>query len=142
MDWMLMPYRRYADFSGRSRRMEYWMFSLFQFLVLCAFFLLIFIGGYSIDEYGGSGELGALGYVGIIGLVIFALGSFIPSLAVTVRRLHDQDKSGWWILIQFVPYIGGLIMLVLMFIDGTRGENRFGPDPKADGEEFYRETFR
>lgn len=137
-----MPYRRYADFSGRSRRMEYWMFSLFQLIVMVVLCVLIFAGGFSLDEYGAEPQLSAVGYVGIFGLIIYALATFIPGLAVTVRRLHDQDKSGWWILIQFIPYIGPLILLVLMFLDGTRGENRFGPDPKADGEEFYRETFR
>jgi uncharacterized membrane protein YhaH (DUF805 family) len=67
-----------------------------------------------------------------IGLfLIYAVGVIVPSLAVQVRRFHDQDKSGWFLLLNFIPYVGGLIVLVFMCIEGTKGENRFGPDPKG-----------
>jgi uncharacterized membrane protein YhaH (DUF805 family) len=134
MDWMLMPLRRYADFSGRSRRKEYWMFTLFILLVYVAFFALLAIGGglSGMFEAGSGASIPALAWV-VIGLfVVFALAIFVPALAVVVRRLHDQDKSGWFILIQFIPYIGGIIMLIFMCIDGTKGENRYGPDPKGE----------
>ena len=131
MEWMLMPYRRYADFSGRSRRKEYWMFALFQFIVAMVLVAVMFAGGFgSVNEMTGQAEPGTLFYIGIGLLVIFGLGSFIPSLAVSVRRFHDQDKSGWFLLLQLIPYIGGIIVLVFMCLDGTRGPNRFGPDPK------------
>ena len=137
MDWMLLPYRRYADFSGRSRRKEYWMFALFQFIVAIVLYAVLFAGFPTVDEYGQmAGAPGPLFYVGGILLFIFWLGSFIPSLAVLVRRLHDQDKSGWWILISFVPFVGGIVLLVFMFLDGTPGPNRFGEDPKGGSEIF------
>jgi uncharacterized membrane protein YhaH (DUF805 family) len=134
MDWMLMPLRRYADFSGRSRRKEYWMFTLFILLVYAVLGILIAMGGVfsSMGDPGATPQIGMLGWIGIGLLGIFALGIFIPALAVIVRRLHDQDKSGWFILLQFIPYIGGIVLLVFMCIDGTKGENRFGPDPKGE----------
>lgn len=137
MEWMLMPYRRYADFSGRSRRREYWMFVLFTFIVVAACMILMFAGGMSLDEDGQAAP-GLLFWVGTAVLAIWGIGSFIPSIAVQVRRFHDQDKSGWLILLGFIPYLGGLIVLIFMCIEGTRGPNRFGADPKnlTDAEVF------
>jgi uncharacterized membrane protein YhaH (DUF805 family) len=134
MEWMLMPLRRYADFSGRSRRKEYWMFILGVLIVYAICGGLIAMGGFfsTIGDPTATPEISAIGWLGFGLLGIFALGIFIPSLAVIVRRLHDQDKSGWFILLQFIPYIGGIIMLIFMCIDGTRGENRYGPDPKGE----------
>jgi uncharacterized membrane protein YhaH (DUF805 family) len=63
---------------------------------------------------------------------LFFLGILVPSIAVQVRRFHDQDKSGWWVLIGLIPILGGLAVLVFMFLEGTRGTNRFGPDPKEE----------
>ena len=129
MEWMLMPYKRYFDFSGRSRRKEYWMFVLLAFIVYILLGGMLFAVGMSVNSMGEP-EMGGGGMVfaGLLG--IFVLASLIPSLAVQVRRFHDQDKSGWFVLINFVPYIGGLIVLVFMCLEGTRGPNRFGPDPK------------
>lgn len=128
MDWMLMPLKRYADFNGRSRRKEYWMFALFTFIVYAVLYALMFMG---MDyETGQPGALGMLA-MGLLGL--FALGVLVPSIAVAVRRFHDQDKSGWFVLLMFIPFIGGLIVLVFMCLEGTRGPNRFGEDPKAGG---------
>lgn len=132
LDWMLMPYKRYADFSGRSQRKEYWMFVLFFVIVYAICFALMFSGGYSMAP-DGTGSMGALGMVGVGLLAIFALGSFIPALAVQVRRFHDQDKSGWFVLLNLIPYVGGLVVLVFMCLEGTKGPNRFGPDPKDPG---------
>jgi uncharacterized membrane protein YhaH (DUF805 family) len=132
MEWMLMPLRRYADFSGRSRRKEYWMFTLFILLVYAVVGILFVMGAnFAALGTGGDPEISVIGWIAIALFVIFALAIIIPSIAVIVRRLHDQDKSGWFILIQFVPYIGGIVMLVFMCIEGTKGENRFGPDPKG-----------
>lgn len=134
MEWMLLPYRRYADFSGRSRRMEYWMFALFQMIVAGVLLTLFIAGSPQVDEHGmATAEPGALFYLGLLLAVVYGVGTFIPSLAVTVRRLHDQDRTGWWILVQFLPF-GGLVLLVFMLLDGTPGTNRFGPDPKGRGE--------
>jgi uncharacterized membrane protein YhaH (DUF805 family) len=133
MEWMLMPLRRYADFSGRSRRKEYWMYTLFILIVYAVCFALIGMGGFfsTMFEPGAEPQISAIGWIGFGLLGIFALGIIVPTLAVVVRRLHDQDKSGWFILIQFIPYVGGIVMLVFMCLDGTKGENRFGPDPKG-----------
>jgi uncharacterized membrane protein YhaH (DUF805 family) len=113
MNWMLMPLKRYAEFSGRSRRMEYWMFQLFMFLVYMAMMVLMMIVGGGAMMTGGdpSAAMAAGGAVLIIfGLyALFALAMFIPSLAVSVRRLHDTNRSGWWIL---APLSGYVIMLI------------------------------
>jgi uncharacterized membrane protein YhaH (DUF805 family) len=108
----------YANFSGRASRSEYWYFALFVFIVVIA---LTIIDGFmgTLDVKSGHGLLSS----------IFSLAILIPQLAVQVRRLHDVDKSGWWLLIYLIPIIGVIWMLVLYCIKGTEGENRFGPDP-------------
>ena len=125
MDYMLMPLMRYADFSGRSRRLEYWMFTLFHILTIALLIgLAIFFGSPS-----GQPHTLAENYFLVV-TALFVLGTIIPSIAVTVRRLHDQDKPGWYYFLSFIPYIGGLIMIVLMCLDGTPGSNSYGADPK------------
>jgi uncharacterized membrane protein YhaH (DUF805 family) len=114
MNSYMAALRRYAEFSGRSRRSEFWIFALVNFLVSLALGLI----------------------EAVVGLppslsVIYALFVLIPWIAVTVRRLHDTDRSGWWILVWFVPVIGFFVMLLFMILEGTKGPNRFGPDPKA-----------
>ena len=103
---------RYADFSGRARRAEYWWFFLFAVLV----------------------ALVAAVLDGIIDVPVFslltALGLLIPNLAVSVRRLHDTDRSGWWLLLNLVPF-GGIVLLVFYCLEGQPHPNRFGPSPKA-----------
>ncbi len=127
MHWMILPLKRYADFSGRSRRMEYWMFLLL--CVVVAFGLALFTGALA----AGTAETDPTAAIfGSVPLIIFWLVVIIPSIAVQVRRFHDQDKSGWFVLLNFIPFVGGLIVLVFMFLEGTRGPNRFGPDPKTD----------
>lgn len=135
MDWMLMPLRRYAEFSGRSRRKEYWMFVLFTILVGAALAIVAWLlGGLSGPEPSGL-------FLGLLG--IYALALIVPSIAVQIRRMHDQDKSGWFVLLGFIPYVGGLVMLVFMCIEGTRGPNRFGADPKdPTGAGHLNEVFR
>ncbi len=126
MDWMLMPLMRYADFSGRSQRMEYWMFTLLYVLVIVLLLgLAIFFG----SPVGQERTLAENYFLVVTGL--FIVGTIIPSIAVTVRRLHDQDKSGWFYLFSFIPYIGGFVLLIFMCIEGTPGPNRYGPDPKG-----------
>lgn len=163
---MLLPLKRYAEFSGRSRRMEYWMFFLFQALVSTALMiLLISVGGAALFSGGDPTALAAAGgsFMLIMGLYgLFSLAMLIPSIAVGVRRLHDTNRTGWWLLAPLAPYIlmfvavglsasspdsgaagilamvGGLAvlalgitLLVFMFLEGTRGPNRYGPDPKG-----------
>lgn len=131
MEWMVMPLKRYADFSGRSRRKEYWMFVLLQLIIIFGISIVgVVFGGFSPEMSGGMPVGGGL-MLGLFSLYFLAI--IIPSIAVQVRRFHDQDKSGWFVLLNFIPYIGGLIVLVFMCLDGTRGKNRFGEDPKARG---------
>jgi uncharacterized membrane protein YhaH (DUF805 family) len=126
MEYMIMPLKRYADFSGRSRRKEYWMFVLFQMLLLVPLILIAaLLGGTSDDPANPFGSVAML-----IVVAVYFLVFLIPGIAVQVRRFHDQDKSGWFILLGFIPYVGGIILFVFMCLEGTRGPNRFGPDPK------------
>lgn len=114
MNGYLTTLKKYADFSGRARRTEYWMFLLFNLVIA----MLLGVVDY------------VLGTPGIIGM-IFALAILIPSIAVGVRRLHDTDRSGWWLLIAFIPIIGTIALLVFFLLDSNPGENRFGSSPKA-----------
>ncbi len=120
--WMFEPLRKYASFSGRARRREYWWFEVFTALVVAALTIVDgFIVGWDMIGIYGLGPLGA----------IAVLAFFIPNLAVSVRRLHDRDKSGWWLLITILPLIGFLFLFYNYISVGTPGDNRFGPDPKA-----------
>lgn len=131
MEWMLMPFKRYADFGGRSRRTEYWMFALFNVLVVIGIVILAALFGGIVDANGEpSTALIVLGG-------LYWLAVLIPSIAVTVRRFHDQDKSGWFYLLAFIPYIGGIIVFVFMCIEGTNGPNRFGADPKGGDANIF-----
>lgn len=131
MEWMLMPLRRYADFSGRSRRKEYWMFVLGS-IILYAIVGVIFFALAAVGGQGADDSLDAGGIIAILLVAAVALGLFIPTLAVQVRRFHDQDRSGWMVLLGLIPYVGGIVVLVFMCLEGTRGENRFGPDSKGE----------
>ena len=133
MEWMILPYKRYADFSGRSQRKEYWMFQLLIVLSVLVGGLIFFGLFASAEAAGGDTGLSVVGIIAAVVMGIAVLGSIIPSIAVTVRRFHDQDKSGWFYLMSFIPYVGGWIVFVFMCIDGTHGENQYGPDPKGTG---------
>jgi uncharacterized membrane protein YhaH (DUF805 family) len=131
--WALKPLKQYADFSGRAPRAEYWWFVLFVWggLVLLGFFGAMMLGA-------ASGPDAFVGFF-MVPVVIAVLALFIPNLAVQVRRLHDQDRSGWMILLFFIPYVGGIIAIVFMCLSGTTGPNRYGPDPYED--EYLEEVF-
>ena len=120
MSWYLEALKKYAVFHGRSRRAEYWYFVLFN--------LIVAIVLAAIDSL-----LGTFSSAQNIGLLsgIYSLAVLIPTLAVTIRRLHDIDRSGWWILINLVPLIGTIVLLVFALMDGTPGDNRYGPNPKG-----------
>ena len=128
MHWMLMPLRRYADFSGRSRRKEYWMFFLFNLLVsLVVWGLLAVTFLASLSE----SEMTVIMMPVFIIYGLLALALIIPGIAVTVRRLHDIDRSGWSILLGLIPIVGAILLIVFYCTEGTPGPNRFGDDPKA-----------
>jgi len=162
MEWMLMPYRRYADFSGRSQRMEFWMFQLLSLIVSIVLYGLMLAGG-GLDLIMGAAAVdasvaepqlsevsfGPLFWIGLVLLCLWALGSIVPSLAVTVRRLHDRDMSGWYVLgfigvvlvLSLIPVLGALVTLaleigwiVLLALPGTAGPNKYGPDPLGQAD--------
>ncbi len=128
MHWMLMPLRRYAEFTGRSRRKEYWMFALLNILV-GLFVGLIFVVGYFADMSQAEMDTYLMPVVWIA--CLYSLVTLIPGLAVTIRRLHDTDRSGWNLLWGLVPFVGGFILLYFYVSEGNEGSNRFGPDPKG-----------
>ena len=125
MEWYLKVMRdNYANFSGRARRKEYWMFVLVQTIVMIGLMILDSVLGLDFELQGIS--LG-YGYLYLIGLIVH----FIPSLAVLVRRLHDVGKSGWFYFIFLIPIIGVLWLLVLYCTEGQKQDTKWGPDPKA-----------
>ncbi len=113
-------YGKYATFSGRATRSEYWWFALFASIVAVLYYALY---GYSFIYGSESGYI----FVSVI-YGIFSLVSILPSLALMVRRLHDIGKSGWWILIGLVPFIGGIVLLIFSLMEST-GDNEYGPNP-------------
>ena len=116
---------RYADFNGRARRSEYWFFALFQTLIVVALCIILGIIGYKTE--GDS-----IIFFIIIGiLVLFILATIIPNLALIVRRLHDTNKTGWLLLLYFIP-IGGLVLFIFTLLDSDPNRNQYGPNPKAD----------
>ncbi len=115
MNWYLEVLKKYAVFSGRARRKEFWMFFLFNLIIT---FLLGFIE----VLVGGPGIVGTL----------YGLALLIPSIAVSVRRLHDISHSGWWLLIGLIPLIGAIVLLVFMVQDGKPGQNQYGANPKEE----------
>ncbi|MES2895160.1 MAG: DUF805 domain-containing protein [Pseudomonadota bacterium] len=132
MDMMFEPIRKYAQFSGRARRKEYWMFCLLIIGIEIVFYALMGILGAG-PMMAGDPTAGVNPIAGLLMLVfsVVMLGLFIPSLAVSFRRLHDTNRSAWWLLIALIPFLGVVVLLVFMLLDGTPGDNRFGPDPKA-----------
>lgn len=113
MNWFVEVLKKYAVFSGRARRKEYWMFTLISSLI----YLGLVILGLAMDTE--------------VPEIVFAVAIFLPSLAVSVRRLHDTGRSGWWVLIGLVPCVGSIIMIIFMATEGQRDANQYGPDPKA-----------
>ena len=128
MYWFIVALKKYAVFEGRSRRAEYWYFILFSSLIGIALGLIEgMVGG--VD---GIGEDALPNPMESILSTIYSLAILIPSVAVTTRRLHDVDKSGWWQLLHCILFIGSIVILIWMLKPGTTGSNRFGDDPKED----------
>jgi uncharacterized membrane protein YhaH (DUF805 family) len=117
-------YANYVNFSGRSQRSAYWWWMLFQIVV--ALVIALLEGGGSFSRGAGSMEFAVVG--GLFS-TIWSLANIVPGIAVSVRRLHDLDKSGWWLLIGLIPLVGAIILLVWFCSRGTGGANRFGAGP-------------
>lgn len=114
--------KKYADFSGRSRRSEYWYFTLVNFIII---FLIALISGFT------TLTSPLLSTILEILMFLYVIGIIIPAIAVTIRRLHDIGKSGWWYCVTFVPFIGGIWLLILTCTDSQAGDNEYGPNPKT-----------
>jgi len=112
MNYYVSVLKKYAEFNGRAQRAEYWYFALFHTIILITLMYIDSLTGLDLLYF------------------IYFLATFIPAIAVAVRRLHDIGKSGWWILITFIPLIGSIWFLILMVIDSNPEENKFGPNPK------------
>ncbi|MDG1461999.1 MAG: DUF805 domain-containing protein [Gammaproteobacteria bacterium] len=118
MDWYLLVLKKYMQFQGRSRRKEYWYFVLFNILISFALaFIDVFSGLYDADT--GVGLLSSL----------YSLALILPSIAVTVRRLHDSNRSGWWLLLCFIPVIGAIVLVVFLATAGDENDNEYGTNP-------------
>ncbi|WP_433168765.1 DUF805 domain-containing protein [Kribbella sp. CA-247076] len=122
MQWYIDVLKKYAVFSGRARRKEYWMFVLFN--VIVSIILSILDRALGLTYGSGASQSGWLS-------TIYSLAVLIPSIAVGVRRMHDTNRSGWWILINLIPCVGFIWFIVLAAQEGTAGDNQYGPDPKA-----------
>lgn len=112
MEYFTLALKKYAVFSGRARRKEYWMFCLISML----FHISLAVIEFTIGMFGIS--------------LLLSLALFIPSISVLVRRLHDTNRSAWWLLISLIPVLGGLILFVLLVLDSDE-DNDYGPNPKA-----------
>ncbi|MFD2566404.1 DUF805 domain-containing protein [Pseudotenacibaculum haliotis] len=121
--WKKVFIENYANFEGRARRSEYWYYVLANFLISIGLWIVAILAALILGVAGGI-----LMYILIIG---WGVANIIPSLAAQVRRLHDTNKTGWMILLGFIPVIGGIILLVFYFTEGDSGDNQYGPDPKA-----------
>jgi uncharacterized membrane protein YhaH (DUF805 family) len=115
MEWYLKVLRQYAHFEGRARRREYWYFALFNLIV--AIVLAV------VDGVLGITLLSPL----------YSLAVLIPGVAVSVRRLHDTGRSGWWLLVSLLPLVGAIVLLVVLCLDSESGSNQYGPSPKQFG---------
>ena len=120
MNWYLEVLKKYAVFSGRARRKEYWFFALFNAIIVFALTVIDISAGL----YDAFAEIGLLSG-------LYSLAVLLPSIAVSVRRLHDIGRTGWWLLIVFIPLVGIIVLLVFAVLDSMPGDNRYGPNPKA-----------
>ncbi len=120
MSWYIAVLKKYGIFGGRARRKEYWMFVLFNIIFAIVAMILDNVLGLANERTG----------YGII-YTLYALAVLLPGLAVTVRRLHDIGKSGWWIFITLIPFIGAIWLLVLLATDSQPSDNQYGPNPKT-----------
>jgi uncharacterized membrane protein YhaH (DUF805 family) len=115
-----LGFQRYVDFSDRSTRAEYWWWGLFTVVASFALFIADTLTGNSSTLSGLGGLLDML----------FTLATIIPSLALGARRLHDINRTGWWLLLLFVPVIGWIVLIVWAIERGDKGTNKYGPDPR------------
>lgn len=121
MNYYLMVLNKYAEFNGRAGRAEYWYFILFNFLIMIGLNILSAM----------FGKIPGLGMILWATASLYGLAMIVPGLAVAVRRLHDTNKSGWWILICLIPLLGAIVLIVFMILDSQPDANQYGPNPKG-----------
>ena len=124
MKYYIKAFNNFSNFNGRARRKEYWMYLLFNLIFALVAIILDNVFGLAFESIG----------YGVIYL-LYSLITFIPSLSVSVRRLHDKSKSGWYLLLAIIPIIGGIVLLFILAADGDPGENEYGINPKELPEE-------
>ncbi len=120
MNWYIEVLKKYTEFSGRSRRKEYWYFVLFNIIVSFIFIAIDFAVG-TFNAEAGYGVFNT----------IYSLAVLLPSIGVAIRRLHDIGRSGWWLLIGLIPFIGFIVLIVFFVKDSQPRENQYGPNPKG-----------
>ncbi|MBW0118174.1 DUF805 domain-containing protein [Pseudonocardia abyssalis] len=138
MNWYVKVIKQYVDFSGRARRTEYWMFALFNAIAVIVLSAIdgFVLGSGAFAASAGAGSAGLSFNLGILG-TIYSLAVLLPGLGVAVRRLHDTNRSGWWLLIGLIPVIGAIVLIVFLVSEGTRGPNSHGADPKQASAGAY-----
>ena len=119
MNWYIQVLKKYAVFSGRAQRAEYWFFTLFNIIISIVLSIIDVTVG-TFDPQSGFGYISG----------IYTLAVLLPSIAVCIRRLHDTSRTGWWFLLILIPLIGPIVLLVFFVMDSTPGENKYGPNPK------------
>lgn len=126
-------FKKYAQFNGRSRRSEYWFATLANYILMIIVYAILYVP--MIVDLSNNGEPSTvtIALSGIVGLLImvYAFAIIIPSLAMSVRRLHDTGRSGWCLLLSLIPLVGGIIVFVFMVLDSQPGPNRYGANPKG-----------
>jgi len=120
MNWYIEVLKKYTEFSGRARRKEYWYFALINIIVTIILTMVDSAMG-TLNELTGYGVLNT----------VYSLAVLLPAIGVGIRRLHDIGKSGWWLLIGFIPLVGAIVLIIFFVKDSQPGENLYGPNPKG-----------
>jgi uncharacterized membrane protein YhaH (DUF805 family) len=123
MQWYTDVIKKYVEFSGRARRQEFWMFNLINAVIWLVLLGIDNAIGTDQGQYHTSGILSG----------IYSLAVLLPSIAVAIRRMHDTNRTGWWVLINLICCIGWIIFIVFAAKEGDAGANQYGPDPKGPG---------
>jgi uncharacterized membrane protein YhaH (DUF805 family) len=126
MNWYIEAVKKYSVFTGRARRKEYWYFTLFNIVIIIPLTLIDMMTG----TFSNEANMGLFSGV-------FILAILIPSIAVSIRRLHDTNRTGWWMLISFIPILGPIVLLIFLVQDSQIGDNRYGPNPKEEIAQVY-----
>ncbi len=136
MKWFIHGLKNYTTFEGRARRKEYWMFMLVYLLINLILRILVKVTGpetyfneqtYTMETTDSS----AIYILLTIIYFIFLIGTLLPTIAITVRRLHDTGRSGWWYFINFLPFVGSFILFIFLVLEGHEQENQYGPNPRT-----------